>query len=306
MARPVLSINSCFATKRWPEADSFLGIAAKDLALNRLQLSSDLLNPSDAGTFADDLRGIARSARETGVTIASIFTGGKIYNENMLLHPSLSRRMSALKEYEAMIVAGAALGCSAFGGHLGAYSVRDYVDRARRNYLEGMLMEFIEHLSSLAERTNCLKTLLWEPMPVAREIPHSTAETRRLLEQANKRSHIPVRACLDLGHCCAADLEDPAEHDVLYWLRELGDLIGMVHLQQTDGKGDHHWPFNRSYNSEGLIAPEVARAIRRWAESIHGEEIEMPLELIHPAECPDAQVLNDLVESVAWWKEILA
>jgi hypothetical protein len=137
-------------------------------------------------------------------------------------------------------------------------------------------------------------------MPVPREIPHTPEEAVALMEEVNRDAPIPIRLCLDLGHCCAWDLERPGDPNV--WLERLLPWTAAVHLQQTDGLGDHHWPFSRQYDGQGIVSP---RRVVEIAGQSPLESIWLLLEICHPNEAPDGRVMADLKESVEVWREVI-
>ena len=78
----------------------------------------------------------------------------------------------------------------------------------------------------------------------------------------------------------------------------------MIHLQQSDRTGDHHWPFTPEYNKLGLVrANDVIDALRSWPQEA---DVYLFLEAIHPFEADDDLVLDDLRQSIAYWREALA
>ena len=138
---------------------------------------------------------------------------------------------------------------------MGAFTQKDFNDTGRK---ENLLSELIDRLVSLSRiGKDCgLSTILWEPMPVSREPPSSIPEARTLLTRVNKTSAIPIQLCIDVGHACNPKASDPRDRDPYSWLSELGSSSPCVHLQQTDGKGDRHWPFTKEFNKVGIIEGE--------------------------------------------------
>jgi len=63
-----------------------------------------------------------------------------------------------------------------------------------------------------------------------------------------------VKPAIDTDHQCAVGAENQ-DNDVYAWLRELAADSPVVHVQQTDGKGDRHWPFTKKYNKIGRKEP---------------------------------------------------
>ena len=178
--------------------------------------------------------------------------------------------------------------------------MKDFRDKARREYLMDFLMKALRHLSLLA-RQEGLKFLLWEPMPVPREAPCTIDEAKKLYELANKDAQIPVKFCLDLGHQCTYTAKGK-DRDTYAWLREVSPLCPLIHIQQTDGKMDRHWPFTEEYNRVGIIdPPRVIEAIEKSGTG----EVTLLFEIIHPFEANESKVLDDLKESVNYWRKYL-
>jgi hypothetical protein len=76
----------------------------------------------------------------------------------------------------------------------------------------------------------------------------------------------------------------------------------VVHLQQSDAEGDHHWPFTAAYNERGRIrAPRVLEALRESG----ADEVTLILEVIPAFEADDERVLDELQESVAYWQQAI-
>ena len=66
--------------------------------------------------------------------------------------------------------------------------------------------------------------------------------------------HAPIQLCLDLGHPFASGATGP-DADPYAWLEHFGPRVPEVQLQQTDGRGDHHWPFTPEHNAVGRVDP---------------------------------------------------
>ena len=296
MATVILGINNGFALKRWPEPEAWAEIIGRELGLRHVQLSFDLLDPAWPQPCLARLSERVRTAAvRHGLDISSTFTGLVAYAQNLLAHPESDVRDHARRWFESAVDVTAALGARSTGGHMGALSVRDYADPPQRAERRRVLIESVRSLSRKAAAVG-LHNLLWEPMPVPREIPHTTDEALALLEEVNEGAAVPVQLCLDLGHCCAWDLEPKGDPHA--WLETLLPWTAVIHLQQTDGLGDHHWPFTRRFAAEGIVSP--ARVVKIARESPL-ETVYLFLEICHPHEAPDRQVIEDLRESVNAW-----
>jgi sugar phosphate isomerase/epimerase len=291
-----LGINTCFAVKRWPRPADWAPIVADELGVDLVQHSLDLVD-LDA-----DLRPQAAEVRDacaaTGLELTSTFTGLIAYSTSLLLHPDPAARRRAAAWYERLIEFSARAGARRAGGHVGSLSAADHADPARRRELWEELGETLARLAANA-RAAGLDGLLVENMACARE-PATIADIERLLAPGGAE-RAPVELCLDVGHQCvpgtAGDDRDPYA-----WLLRLGARAPVVHLQQSDAEGDHHWPFTASYNAQGRI--EAGRVLDRLTAS-GAEHVELILEVIPPFEQDDRTVVADLQESVEHWRAAL-
>ncbi|MEM2352504.1 MAG: xylose isomerase, partial [Thermoproteota archaeon] len=110
---------------------------------------------------------------------------------------------------------------------------------------------------------------------------------------------IPVKLNIDLGHQCALQGD---ERNPYYWIEQLAPESPSLHVQQTDGQGDRHWPFTEEYNKVGIIKPDkVIESI----DNSGAKEVHLFLEYIPAPEYPDKRVLEDLKASVKYWKQYL-
>jgi sugar phosphate isomerase/epimerase len=297
-----LGINNCFAVKRWPEPEQWMGIVKDDLGLDCCQFSLDLIDPLlDPAVLSDYASEVRKLAERHDVLIHSTFTGLAAYSWSQMLHPQETMRNAVMRWYERAISFTAQLGAWGTGGHIGAFSVQDATDEARRDALTRELYERLKQLSRSAAEAG-LKFLLFENMAVEREFGHSIEEAQELTQTATTPG-VPLILCLDVGHPCALHTGTISD-DYLAWFAQPWSNTPIVHLQQTDSSGDHHWPFTEDYNRFGMInAESILTAIKEWSAD---EDIYLFLEPIHPFEEKDRQVLHDLRQSVMYWKEAIA
>ena len=76
-----------------------------------------------------------------------------------------------------------------------------------------------------------------------------------------------------------------------------------VQLQQSDATGDHHWPFTPEANRRGRVE---ARRVLEALEASGATDVALILEVIHPFEADDDQVIDDLRKSVDYWRSALS
>lgn len=303
MTEITLGINTCFAIGRYPEPEEWMRVVTDELGLSHVQFSFDLVDPVivDWDTVERKCRKIAELARQRGIRIDTATTGEVPHKSNALLDPDPAVRRCYLRWYENLIRASSILGAEGSGVYLGTLSSRDNGSAERRAYLISVLMEEIEHLTGIA-KSEGQKYFMWEPMSVPREIPCTINETRELLDRANSNSQIPVLLCLDVGHGWIRS-PDPRDRDPYAWLRELGHLSPSIHMQQTDGKGDRHWPFSPEFNAKGIIAPEKVFAA---LELSGAERTIIVFEYFFSAHAlSEDTAIADMRTSVQYWKEAL-
>jgi D-erythrulose 1-phosphate 3-epimerase len=295
-----LGINTCFAVKRWPEPAAWAQVVRDELGLDLVQHCLDL---ADLDVTDDDLelqaRAVGAACQSAVLTLHSTFTGLAAYSTNLLLHPDRARRERAARWYRRAIDFTAAAGGRSTGGHVGAYSVADWTDAPRRDRLWSALQGQLGELAGYA-RSAGLDSLMVENLASARE-PSSMAGIRSLLTSGDA-DHVPIVACLDVGHQCVVGASG-AELDPYAWLTALGAQAPVVQLQQSDAVADHHWPFTPAANAAGRIAaPQVLRALQESGAA----EVALILEIIHPFEASDDQVIRDLRVSTEYWRRHLA
>ena len=301
MSQLHLGINTCFAVKRWPEPEQWLHIVKNELGLDCCQFSLDLVDPmldeAATTTYAERTRAYAAA---NGVLLHSTFTGLAAYSWSQLLHPAEAMRGAAMRWYERAIDFTARLGASAAGGHIGALSAQDANNAARKSMLLQELQERLGTLSRYAAQKG-LSSLLFENMAVTREWGHTIEEAQFLVNLAISGG-VPLVLCLDIGHPCALHTGTISD-DYLAWFAQEWLHTPIVHLQQTDHAGDHHWSFTPAYNQQGVIqAASVLQALRQWPQT---PDIYLFLEPIFPFEADDATVLQELRISVEYWREAM-
>ncbi len=302
-----LGINTCFAVKRWPRPADWAPIVRDGLGLRLVEHSFDLVDLADGSipalaaevTAAEVTAAeVTAAAQQSGLTVRSTFTGLAAYSSNLLLSPSPDERARARDWFGRAILFSEGVGAVATGGHVGALSVSDWHDSARRTERWEGLRASLRELAAEAH-AHGQTALMVENLAAARE-PSTMAMIQDLLTQGDA-GHVPIRLALDVGHMCVAGTSG-ADRDPYTWLRELGREAFEIQLQQSDAEGDHHWPFTAAANVRGRI--DADRVIDALGEG-GVEEVALILEIIPPFEQDDAGVLDDLAASVDYWLEAL-
>lgn len=298
--RARLGINNCFAVKRWPQPDDWARIVRHELGLDIVELSLDLIE--DIATPAARERAASQltaAMSRNGLRTETVFTGLAAYSLNLLMHPDAARRQAAADWYAGVIDLAARVGARGAGGHVGAMSVADWSDPARRAERWAGLRQSLAGLAAAA-RSAGLEYLLVENLASHRE-PSTIADIESLLTGGDA-GHAPVRLCLDVGHQCAPGMAGP-DRDPYAWLTRFGDRLAEVQLQQSDELGDHHWPFTPDRNRAGRIDP--GRVLDALAAA-GAQDVLLVLEVIPAFEQDDDEVLAGLRASAELWQTALS
>jgi sugar phosphate isomerase/epimerase len=287
-----LGINNCFAVKRWPLADDWAPIVRGRLGLDLVQHSLDLWHVTADGDA------VRHAVAVAGLELHSTFTGLAAYASNLLLDPDADARERARRWFETVIDWTAAVGARATGGHVGAFSVRDWRDAAARDARWRDLRSALAGLAGRARQAG-LDYLVVENLAAARE-PSTMAMIEDLLDDGDA-ARVPIRLCLDVGHMCVPRTSGD-DRDPYAWLRRFGRRAPIVQLQQSDADGDHHWPFTPDRNSAGRI--DADGVIDALGES-GADDVALVLEIIPAFEQDDDSVLDDLEASLDYWRNAL-
>lgn len=293
-----LSINTAFAVKRWPEPERWASLVSS-LGVRSVQHTLDLTDlDGSAGYVEAQAEAVRAACHNHGLKLHSTFTGLAAYSSNLLLHPEQRGRERAEEWYRRAIDFSSGAGAGSTGGHVGAFSVSDWQTEGRRELLNQQLRAVLQRLAEYAGERG-LTSFLVENMAASRE--PSTMEWMTSLMTDGDGGHVPVRLCLDVGHQCVAGTSG-AERDPYEWLERMGSVAPVVHLQQSDGQADHHWPFTEITNAKGRIRGEdVLAALDRSG----AQEVALVLEVVPSFEADDDSVLADIAQSVEYWKDAM-
>ncbi len=287
-------LNLSFAAKRWPEPEVWAD-KVRELDVTLVQFSFDLLDPWWPAELAYPLAKRVRQAAEANdLEIHSAFVGLAAYTYNALLHPDREGREAALKWFKNAVDLAAEMGVKAIGGPVGGLSVAhaQRPEHARKGYQH--LLESLVELTDYAKAQGLTGWLI-EPTPLEREVPWTVQGAETLLSDLGETA-VPVTYTVDVGHALYRPLYGDGA-GLEPWFRGLGEHIGLIHLQQTDGQSDSHWGFTK----EGVVRPgEVARFAKEA-----GLNVPLVLEVFYPFELDDKEVWADLKESVRVCQERL-
>ena len=259
MSRFKLGVDLSFAKKRWPEPTAWLEIVKDKLGINYVEFDSDFLDPFFVSepTLSDVASEIRALAVQHEVEIHTYFTGAITHCLNLVSHPDGRMRPDGIRWCERAIRLATKLGARGIGGHFDTISSKDLNNPERYRMLIDNLVSDFQSLSNVANQEGH-EFILWEQLYAPSEVPYTIRQARELMEQLNCASSVPIDLVVDVGHMCCQEFPHSLEDEDPYqWLRQLGHLAPVVHLQQCNGTESCHWPFTRKYNDKGIIQPEM-------------------------------------------------
>ena len=288
---------NCF-TNRFPEPERWTDFTAS-CGVKVVQFNFDQIDFLLPLSIREKLiNQTLRCCDTKGIRIKCAF-GGHNHHQNYLGHPDDEVARAYEDFYLRMADLTSALGGEGFGTCFAITSTgvqRDPLERAR---ILTRAIEAYHRIAEYAQRAG-LKYLLYEITSVPRETCATFEENGEVLRRLQDTA-IPVYLCLDVGH---RNLERPqaGEADPYAWIRRYGLVSPLIHIQQCNASGSHHWPFTPEYNTKGDIFPiKVLQAI---AYSGASQEILLALEIRHRAYYPEEyQVESNLSESVRFWRQ---
>jgi sugar phosphate isomerase/epimerase len=191
------------------------------------------------------------------------------------------------------------LGATSIGGHPGILSLKDDSDLDKRDIRIREIALNWQRLFEVIEPLG-IKTILWEPMSISREIGHTIEDAAYFQDILDKVGGSHFKICLDLDH---GDLESPNKDDInpLAWIRAFRNQIGALHLKQTSIDRRKHMPFTPANNAIGTVnAKHIMSALSENAV----KSITMYLELGFRERNPDdKKAIEDTKLSVEYWKQ---
>ncbi|MTI81077.1 MAG: TIM barrel protein [Firmicutes bacterium] len=293
-----------FTIKRWSDPDDWARIIKNDLGLDLVQLSFDQFDPRGNSNYVKSYCDkVMTACNRHGINIHSTFTGLSIYSHNLLYHPLLEGRLDGLDWFESAFKMTSYYGVTATGGPFGGMDVNTFQDTSKRKYYETWAEEALVNLLQLAGNKG-IKDFYWEPTPVRREGPVTVKETKELMDRINSltdENSANFSLCLDTGHATSPMAWD-TDRNPYHWIEKLGRYAPVIHLQQSDGVLDRHWPFTPEYNKNGIID---ANMLIDAIEKSSLDETTLLIEVGHPFEENDDKVLDEVKQSVYYWREAL-
>lgn len=287
-----LGTNLSFAVKRWVEPESWAALIRSELGLELAQFSFDIVDPWWPSELRTSVaKRIRKAAHAEGVTLHSAFVGLAHYTYNQLVHPLPEGRAASLQWYKNAIDFAGELEVESMGGPAGAISAEEARDpNIRAERYRGLLDALVE-LSEHAKKRG-LSALLIEPTPLTREFPWNIEMANEMQADLAGKTAVPIQWCFDWGHAVYKPLYGAQADDTLAWLKGLGQHIGQVQLQQSDGELDRHWGFT---HEDGIVDPlRVVDELRLAGLA----DVPVFLEVFYPFEWTNEQVLADMKTTV--------
>jgi sugar phosphate isomerase/epimerase len=295
-------MNMCFLRKRWVEPEEWAELIDEKLGVKYAEFTSDLLDPFFVPEPARSrLAAETKNAFESrGITMVDYYTGVITHCLNLLSHPEPTIRERAMEWCREAIVLAEKMGAGGIGGHFDTIVRPDCLDPERRAVrIDGVIASF-QSLSEHAKEHG-LDFLLWEQMYTPSEAPYTIAEAQDLYNRANDGAAVPIYLTVDVGHMCSHNYpHSDQDLDPYVWLEKFASISPVIHLQQTDGKVSHHWPFTEQYNRMGIIHPErVLEAIEKSGSEMNY----LTFEIFHSLGVTEEKMLDDLKRSVDYWRK---
>jgi sugar phosphate isomerase/epimerase len=297
MTRYHLGINLIGAANRFPEPEVWSRLVREELDLDAVCFSTDFVDPLWPESIVRDY--VERTRKCLAVyklTIPMLFFG-VFTRRNLLMAPDAQVRQMWFEWYKGLVRLSVDLGAQGAGSPFGAISVQDASDPQRRQRRIDEAIRLWQELSWYAKEQG-LAYLYVETMSTHREIPDTIESTRELYARLNENAGVPTYVCQDIGHAA-----HPSQRDRYQWLRELGDITNIVHLQQSDPDHSRHWPFTAEYNQVGDVDPEKTLAA---IEDSGAEEMFLLFEIFHRDSAEqDPRVIPEIKQSVEYWRRVL-
>ena len=287
-----IGLNLSFAVKRWLEPEYVAKMLRQDLGAKYIQFSWDIVDPWWPSVSRDTLaRQWGDALRAEGLVLDSTFSGMASYMFPQLLAPSKQMREISIQYFKHAMRMTVAMGTDALGFPLGGMTNSDAYSPKRREHVYHQALDHMRELASYAKAVG-LKQILIEPTPVFTEYPSTPQECRRLMEDLDGSTDVPVRLLIDWGHALMESYLG-ADANVDVWLSQCHPYIRSFHLQQTDGKLDRHWGFTQ----DGVVnVLEIKESLARYEL----DDLISFVEAAYPIEMTDDAVFEDIKKSMEY------
>lgn len=296
-----LGMNLLYAAKRWIEPEVWGQQIGERWDLRFAQFCFDLLDPrSTIGLRKRMCTEIKNSAEKYNFQVHSCLTGSGTFFYPLLMHPYQEGRNDAIEWCRSAAETSEMMGATAVGGPLGAATSVDYQDKERFDFLMDELAAGMRAFAGFGFQHH-QEYVIFEPSNLEREGLIKLDQAKILFEEFNKETPVPVYFMLDVGHQCSPDVSEP-DSDPYAWLEQLGSYSPIVHIQQTDGKADRHWPFTNEFNEQGIIRFDK---VLNSLEKSGSDEVWIFPEFFYGTDADEERVLADIDESFDYLKNFI-
>ena len=186
------------------------------------------------------------------------------YTYNGLLHPDPAARAIARDWWGRSIELASELGAGAAGGPLGALSVADAADPARRESLAARAAR-ARSPSRRARRGGTASPGCWSSRRRCRARFRPRSRRASGCWPTCADTAVPLQLVIDVGHALYRPLYGEAV-TLEEWLRPLAAHVGVLHLQNHDFRSDAHWGWpdaRGSFDPQQLFAAADRLRARR-------------------------------------------
>lgn len=297
-----LSLNTNPLVNRFAEPDDLVEAVAYDIKIRDLQLTHEFINPSwPASTIRELTRQMNAALSRTGVRVTSGMTGpyGRL---NHFGHPDANVRQYYIDWFKTFADITADLGGVSLGTQFAIFTYKDFDDSARREQLIQIAIDCWAEVAEHAKNAG-LSYLFWEPMSIGREFGHTIDECLLLQDRLNNTDFaLPMLMMADIDHGDVTSA-NPDDYDPYAWARKVPEQSPIIHIKQSLMDKGGHYPFTAQYNSQGRIQP---KALLEALTLGGAKDNEICLELSFKEREPsDRNVIGDIAESVAFWRDYI-
>ncbi len=324
-----LSIDNCFASKRWTEPHEWMEII-RDLGLSYVEASADTECDPLYGTpeyLEDWVRKLKDASNRTGVIVSQFYSGHGTYSTLGLSHTDervgihmLENWLFPMCEISGQFNANLGFFCHAFPQSV-LHDPQRYYDKTNELYFR------LGQVAKKALASGCTYAAV-EQMYSPNQVPWTIEGAKRLIKSIFTTYHTPFYLTIDVGHQVgqikylkmdSSDGERPylyaTQEDCLTqsWLEQLGCYSPIIHLQQTDGLSSRHLAFTQANNKYGVVkGGSILSSLRRSFEQ--SDEPDMPprvdkiyltLEIFTSAADRSADIIDGLRQSVDYWRQFV-
>lgn len=196
-----LAIDNCFASKRWTEPADWSRVIA-DLGVNYVEASADTeLDPLYMGmAYLKDWPGAVRQARkQTGVTVANLYSGHGTYSTLGLTHTDSRVRRNMIDHWFKPLIDTAAELEAGLGFYAHCFSQKVLQSPELYHEYEQILLDGLSELNTYAKTVGC-KYLALEQMYSPNQIPWTMDGTGEILRRVSRDTGMSFYFTEDLGH----------------------------------------------------------------------------------------------------------